>query len=69
MVTSPFASRKLVRELHLPDTLNITHQPPATTKASHGIQDLLVASGATRGKKKGWRAKEHQGTQISGLSI
>jgi hypothetical protein len=57
VVTSPCASRKLVRELRLPDKLSITHQLPATTKVSHGIQDLL-ASGTSQEMKKGWRAKE-----------
>ena len=46
VVTSPFASRKLIRERRLPDTLNVTHRLAETTKISHGIQDLLT-SGAS----------------------
>jgi Transposase len=56
VVTSPFASPKLVRERRSPDVLNIQAPPPTATKVS-SIQDIL-ASGASRGKKKGWRAKE-----------
>jgi hypothetical protein len=44
-------------ERRTPDVLNFqAPQPPTTTKVS-SIQDIL-ASGASRGKKKGWRAKE-----------
>jgi hypothetical protein len=47
----------LVRERRTPDVLNVqAPQPPTTTKVS-SIQDIL-ASGASRGKKKCWRAKE-----------
>ena len=57
VVPSPLASTKMVRERRTPDVLNIqAPQPPTTTKVS-SIQDIL-ASGASRGKKKGWRAKE-----------
>jgi hypothetical protein len=57
VVPSPFASTKLVRKRRSSDVLNIqAPQPPTTTKVS-SIQDIL-ASGASRGKKKGWRAKE-----------
>jgi hypothetical protein len=56
VVTKPFASPELVRERWSPDFLNIQAPPPTTTKVS-SIQDIL-ASGALRSKKKGWRAKE-----------
>lgn len=44
-------------------TLNTTPQPPAIMKDSNGFHDWLT-SGASQGKKKGWRAKEHGVSQL-----
>ena len=59
VVPSPFASTKLARQRGSPDELNVqAPQSPSTAKVlTSSIQDKLAA-GASRGKKKGWRAKE-----------
>lgn len=61
VVPSPFASTKLACQRGSPDVLNIHQVPPSqsppTAKLLTSIQDIL-ASGASRGKTKGWRAKQ-----------
>jgi hypothetical protein len=59
VVPSPFASTKLARQRGSPDELNVqAPQSPSTAKVlSSSIRDILAA-GVSRGKKKGWRAKE-----------
>ena len=56
VVPSLFASTKLACQCGSPDVLNRPHSP-STAKVLTSIQ-VILAAGASRGKKKGWQAKE-----------
>jgi hypothetical protein len=57
VVPTPYTSTKLARERRLPDILTVSVPPQQSTTKFSSIQDIL-ACGASRGKRRGWRAKE-----------